>query len=178
MVNYNAKPPARRGPGRPPGKLSESTKISAREKVAFNRMASLNARRILYSQLAVALGTFHMLELIRDPKNVEIIWERRIVRDIKRQEKFLESGEYEYGRDFIIVEGALPDWRAGDAILNRAWGRAKEVVEIEGDVQFSIRALQAHMRPKDAALPDPDTEMLDANKDVQVLDTAPSQEEK
>lgn len=141
--------PAKRRVGRPAGKQNEANRIAAREKAAFNKSASLRARKILNAQTISALGTHHMLELIRDPKNPEIIWERHIVRDMKRQENFLDEGEY--GRDYIIVEGTPADWRAGDAILNRAWGKPKETLEVEGEVKFSLRAINSNA----GALPAP-----------------------
>lgn len=131
--------PIKRGRGRPPTKMREASRIAARERASMNHSIALRTRKIVDAQTVSAIGTYHLLELIRDPKNPQIIWERRIVRDIKRQEKFLD--EATYGEDFIIVEGTPPDWRAGDALLNRAYGKPKETLEIEGEVSFKLKAL-------------------------------------
>lgn len=132
--------------GRPPSAQNAATKIATREKVAFNRIASKRAQKILQAQTVLAYGTYHIVELFRDPKNPQIILERHIVRDIKRQEALLN--EFEHGVDYVILEGTPPDWRAGDAILNRAWGKPKETLEIEGEVKFTMSALHLHAQEK------------------------------
>lgn len=128
----------KRARGRPRGAQNEASKILAREKAIFNKKASLRANKILNATTIAALGTHHLLELIRDPNNREVILERHIVRDAKRQEHFLDEGEY--GQEYIIVEGTPADWRAGDAILNRAWGKPKESIEVDHTHNFTLRA--------------------------------------
>ncbi len=156
--------PARTKRGRPPGTILETTKLKRAAQASFNMLASHSARRILQSQLYQALGSYYVIELIRDPKDPLIIWERKIVRDDKRIQDFLENGAFEYGHDFIIVEGRPGDFRAGDAILNRAWGKPKETLEVEGDVKFSMRALHLHAQKVVKG------EVIDAPQDPAQLD--------
>lgn len=122
--------------GRPPTKQNESTRLATREKVAFNRRASLMAGKLLNSQAILALGTHHMVTKTIDTDGKVHI---NIVRDMKRQQNLLDEGEY--GKDYLIIEGTPADWRAADAILNRAWGKPKETLEIEGEVKFSLKGL-------------------------------------
>lgn len=130
-------PTVKRGVGRPAGvRMTQQNKLIMREKQAFNRIASRRAQKILNAQTVTALGTYHLIELFRDKNNVVV--ERHIVRDLKRQEVLLN--DFEHGVDYQILEGTPPDWRAGDAILNRAWGKPKESIEVDVAV-FSLRAL-------------------------------------
>lgn len=144
--------PVKRGRGRPPGKLNEATRIAQRERAAFNLTASRMAKKLLRSQAVIALGTHHIVtRSIDDEGKVHI----NIVRDEKRQEKLLEEGTY--GKDYLILEGTPGDFRAADSILNRAWGKPTETIDLGGEVQFSLIGLATQRA------------MLDGNQDLTVL---------
>lgn len=129
--------PAKRGRGRPAGKLNEATKIESREKVAYKRIASLRAQKLLQSATIAAYGSYYIVRLLKNEAGV--VYGREIVRAEKEQEKLLT--EAVHGEDYLIVEGTAPDWRAGQAILDRAWGKAKETIDVNENVTFTLRSL-------------------------------------
>ena len=115
----------------------------------YNFRASAIAHKIFNAQVQVALGSHLLIALVKDEDGK---LSREIVRDIARQEKFIEQGEY--GVEYIITEGAPPDWRAGEAILNRPFGKPKENLDLKVETKFSLVELA---RQRD---------MLDGNPDV------------
>lgn len=136
--------------GRPPSNMANQ--LVQREKAMFNKLASRRARKIIDAQTVAALGTYHILAISFDEEGNKHL---NIVRDMKRQENLIESGTL--GKDYFIVEGTLPDWRAGDAILNRAWGKPKETTVVEGDFTFSLRALHKQAEELRAPLTKPES---------------------
>ena len=129
--------PAQKRPvGRPAGKQNEASRVMAREKAYTNLLIAKRAKKLVESQTIVAIGTHHMITIRFDDDGTR---HTEIVRDDKRQEKLLTEGVY--GKDYLIIEGTPADWRAGDALLNRAFGKPKETLEIDGEVGFTLRAL-------------------------------------
>lgn len=63
------------------------------------------------------------------------------IRDEKRIENLLDTAEL--GVDYFIVVGALPDNKAADSILNRAWGKPAETLDVNVEHKFSLKDLAA-----------------------------------
>ena len=124
----------RGGPGRGGGrklgvkskeKLSQiKTKEEALE--LFQKRAFGMTNKILNAQMIVAQGSHKMIRT----KRVNGILKTEQVTDIDTIQDLLDNGVN--GEDYEIVVGALPDFRAGDAILNRALGKPTEVIEMSG----------------------------------------------
>ena len=91
--------------------------------------------------MIVAVGTHRMVTVTRDDEGKAHV---ETVRDVVMIDELLARGKY--GEDYLILEGSAPDWRAADALLNRALGKAKETVEHTGDVKFSLTALAKQRR--------------------------------
>lgn len=122
--------------GRPIGTTKDALNEIRLSKVHVNKAIAARAAKIVSAQTVAALGTWYVVELSTD-ENEKIT--RTIVRDMKRIEYLLDNAVH--GKDYLIVEGTLPDWRAGNAMLDRIHGRAKETLEIEGEVKFSLKQL-------------------------------------
>ena len=45
------------------------------------------------------------------------------------------------GATYYYLTAKDPDNTAADSLFNRVWGRAKESVELSGNVQFSLKKL-------------------------------------
>jgi len=120
--------------GRPPSNMANQ--LEQQEKAQFKILASKRARKIIDSQTVAAYGTYHIVALSYDADGVR---HQTIVRDEKRQASLLEKGLH--GTDYMIIEGTPPDWRAGDAILNRAWGKPAETQDVNIKHTLVIHAL-------------------------------------
>lgn len=124
--------------GRPKGVLSPETILKNKaEKILRTRIYKMTDK-LISAQSIVAIGTHKMIRISIDAdgkKHVET------VRDEKRMQNLLDTGVY--GKDYIIVEGSLPDYRAADALLNRGYGKPKESLDLTGEVSFSLIGLIA-----------------------------------
>ncbi len=121
--------------GRPKGSITQTTK---RKIFAHKRLVERVFKmtdKLLNAQAVVALGSHKMLRpFIKDGvPSVETI------RDEKEMQRLIDTGVY--GKDYLIVVGAMPDWRAIESLYNRAFGKAKETLELEGEVKFSLKDL-------------------------------------
>lgn len=96
----------------------------------------MRAEKILEAQTNVALGTHKMLRLELDEAGMP---HRRTVSDEREMQNLLDTGIY--GKDYIIIVGKAADWKAGNALLDRAFGKANESVKHTGEVVFSLRGL-------------------------------------
>lgn len=142
--------------GRPKGSLNKLTLLKEKRRNQIDKSIATMALKITNSQAMTALGTHKLLELYKDESTG--LMQKRVVNDIKRIEKFLESGVY--GVDYIIVVGKNPDWKAGNALLDRTFGKAKETVEHTGEVTFSLKALAESRRNIDDEPLDIESEVL------------------
>lgn len=116
-----------RNGGRPPGSKNKSTLEKQKVQEAIQQQIMKIAKRLISSQQIAAQGTHKMIALTKDSSG-KLVTET--IRDMKRMEELLETGEY--GKDYLIVAGADPDWKAADALLNRALGKPVESLELGG----------------------------------------------
>lgn len=123
------------GGGRPKGSLSPETKLKIKaEKVLKKRIYKITDK-LFNAQAVVALGSYKMVV-----KKVEAgIISFETVRDDERMQDLLDNGIH--GQDYLILAGAIPEWKAADALLNRAYGKAKESLALDVDVKFSLKGL-------------------------------------
>lgn len=115
----------REGAGRKDGDKTE--KVLMREQV----MAEMHQRvfkmshKILNSQMIIALGTHKMIQILPGPAGTKMT---RTIRSMDEMQKLLDDGIY--GVDYVVIEGRPGDWKAGESILNRTFGKAKETFDI------------------------------------------------
>lgn len=124
-----------RGRGRPVGTMTKETKLRMKSTATMQRRIYRIADKIIGAQIVSALGSYKIV--VKSVLDGIISFET--VRDEKRMQELLDNGIH--GEDYLIVAGAIPDWKAGNALLDRGFGKAKESLELSGDVSFSLRAL-------------------------------------
>lgn len=119
-------------------KRQKSLQVAARARAKIDLMAD----RLIESQLAAAFGTYRIAIPQRDGEGHIISFET--VRDADRIELLMATQKN--GEDYFIFSGKDPDWKAANALLDRAHGRAKETVEHEHTVRFSLKDLAKQRR--------------------------------
>jgi len=114
------------GGGRPKGSKSKTT--IEREQILEQIKATIAGRatKIVESQTVAAFGTHRVLRLTRDLEGK--ITNSSIVFETSEIDRLISAGEY--GRDYIFASGADPDWRAGESLLNRTFGKPKDTLEL------------------------------------------------
>lgn len=132
------------GGGRPKGSLSKTTLLKQKMQTAFNQRVYRMTDKLLSSQVIAALGTHRMVVITKGDDGKPQL---ETVRDQKRMDNLLDIGEY--GKDYMILSGAEPDWKAANALLDRAYGKAKESLEVDATVKFSLKGLAERRKSLD-----------------------------
>lgn len=127
--------------GRPRGKLSLVRELEKKNKQALEKIIYRKTKLLTFAGMSLALGQLFCYQislgedgkkkhtLIDDPKQIEIALDS-IARD-----GISEDGNFYY------VTTKEPDVRAIEMLLNRAYGKPKESIKVEGEVKFSLKAL-------------------------------------
>ena len=123
-----------KGAGRPAGKVALERKLQLRELSVMKMRIYHSTRKLINSQIILATG-FHKIAIKTiDPETNRVKLE--VVNEQKKIEELLETGIY--GEDYIVIVGAKPDGDIANKLLDRAYGKAKETIDLGLDVKFSI----------------------------------------
>lgn len=115
-------------------RIGAGKKKGTRHKRTLEREATLQAFRdrvyemsqtLLRAQAVPAIGYHQMITLTKDAEGK---MHTEIVKSEKRISDFLATGVY--GKDYMLIVGAEPDYKAADALLNRAYGRPTETIDV------------------------------------------------
>ena len=117
---------AGRGQGRKKGSKLPKTLEKLKQLEALKQRVFAMTNKLVNAQAMIALGTHKMICVHKTAEGMKA----ETVRDEDRMQSFLDTGVY--GKDYLIVVGKEPDFRAGDALLNRAYGKPTESVEHSG----------------------------------------------
>lgn len=111
---------------------SKSQKVLIKEKVREEMMQRIfgMTHKLVNAQYMNAIGTHKMIQVMNGPGDTKIT---RTVRDQDEMQRLLDEGIY--GVDYIILMGKESDWKAANALLDRAMGKAKESIEINATVE-------------------------------------------
>jgi len=112
------------GPGRPAGSKNKKTVEKDAAMKRFKDRVFKVTDKLFESQLVEATGYHVMVAFDKGAKKL------LQVTDKKKFNKLLETGTE--GKDYLFVVAAAPDYKASDALLNRAFGRPTESVELTG----------------------------------------------
>lgn len=118
----------RPGGGRPKGSISPQTKEKMDALKMYRERVSKIAGKLLEAQTVEALG-FHKMVRIETKKNGKYK-EICTVTNPEEFDSLLADGVL--GKDYILVAAASPNYKASESILNRAFGRPTETVEVSG----------------------------------------------
>lgn len=119
----------RPGAGRPRGTKSKikqkliKTKEEALE--LFNNKVYGVTSKLFNAQMIVAQGSHKMVHMYKDDEGVMHI---ETIKSEATMDDLIATGEY--GKDYVIVVGSMPDARAADMLLNRSLGKPIESLEI------------------------------------------------
>lgn len=127
----------RGGAGRGQGRKKNSKNIVTIQKAVIventlkdiESKVKIRALNIIDAQYNAAIGYHKMIHMYKDSEGMT---HAETVRDPKQMQEYLDTGVY--GTDYTIVYGAEPDWKAGDALLNRGFGKARESIVHSGGV--------------------------------------------
>lgn len=108
-------------------KGTKSAKVLLREQVMqeIYQRVFMASHKLINAQMIQAVGTHKMIQIMEGPGNTKIT---RTIRSMDEMQRLLDEGVY--GRDYVVIEGKPADWKAANAVLDRAFGKAKETFDI------------------------------------------------
>ena len=132
--------------GKKPGKLSVVRQMELNTKKIIEKMIYSKARPLIRAGMINAMGQnfVYRIDEERDSKGKLLTRKHILVTDSKEIAEALDKME-EGGKDpqdrFYYVTAKEPDIRAIEMLLNRAYGKPKESIKVETEVQFSLKDL-------------------------------------
>lgn len=154
--------------GRKPGALSAVRKMELAQKKVMEKLIYKKTAPLIRAALITAMGqTFvYRIDEERDSKDKLISRKHVLVEDPKEIALALDKIE-EGGKDpddaYYYVTAKEPDHKAVEMLLNRAYGKPKETIDLGVDVKFSLKDLAQHRKdlsddiievPNETLLPD------------------------
>jgi len=132
-VNGGVRP----GAGRPKGSMNKSTKD---KKIAEQEMIQRivnNVEKIINSQLTLAQGLSYLYRIDETGEGKEKRREHVLVEDPEEIKEYLDAEENGETLDsYYYISTKSPELRAIDSLLDRAFGKAKESLELSGEVDI------------------------------------------
>lgn len=116
--------------GRPKGGQNQATIEKNAALKEFKQRAYRNAHRLFNSQFALAQGVNILFKVEYDDKGNKK--GKPIIVDDEDEIKSYIDGEFENSKDkYYYMTTMIPDNKAIDSLLDRAFGKAKESIDIE-----------------------------------------------
>lgn len=112
--------------GRKKGGKNKSTLFKAQTLEEVQEAIKKMAGKLIAGQAIAATGTHQMATMEWDGDKMNYVR----VTDVDRMNELLANGEC--GKDYVVFSSMDPDWRAADALMNRAFGKPIESVELSG----------------------------------------------
>lgn len=137
--------------GRKNGSLSIARKMELRQKQVMDKMIYNKTAPLVRAGMISAMGQnfVYRIDEERDSKDKLISRKHVLVTDADEIANALDQIE-EGGQDpeekFYYVTTKEPDIRAIEMLLNRAYGKPKESISVEGEIKFSLKALADHRK--------------------------------
>lgn len=126
--------------GRKKGGKNKKTLILEQAQKEFDIQVAKIAKQLLLAQATEALGARQLIrkDEIYNKKGKMVKVEFNVVTDPKEMERVFNEwqdidGSGEVDGKFYMTTIDKPNYRASDALLNRAFGRPKETVKLSGD---------------------------------------------
>lgn len=137
--------------GRKPGAVSMVRKMELKQKAIMEKMLYRKTAPLIRAGMIAAMGQnfVYRIDEERDSKGKllsrkhVLVTEPEEIADALDQ---IEEGGRSANDDFYYVTTKEPDVRAIEMLLNRAYGKPKESLKVEGEVQFSLKALAEHRK--------------------------------
>ena len=132
------------GAGRPKGAKNKLTIAKEKARIEMETFTTKLAKSLVSSQAKIALGSYHIAIWVRGANGQ---MQLKKITDDKQIEKLLATGIVD--KDYIIVQASEGSWQAGNAVLDRTFGKATEHSKVDVDVKFSLVELARQADERD-----------------------------
>lgn len=137
--------------GRKLGAVSIVRKLEMKQKEIMDKMIYNKTAPLIRAGMSNAMGQnfVYRIDEERDSKDKLISRKHILVTDpieIAKALDQIEEGGQDPEGNFYYVTAKEPDIRAIEMLLNRAYGKPKESLQLGGEVQFSLKSLAQHRK--------------------------------
>lgn len=142
--------------GRPKGAKNRLTILREKKRIEMETNIAKMTDKLVSSQAIAAIGSYRVVVVTTDAEGKKHL---ETVKSIKRIDELIAKKEH--GKDYMILAGADPDWKAANAMLDRAYGKAKDTLEVQGTFSLLMLGKKAAQVDDelDAAIPANATEV-------------------
>lgn len=142
---------ARPGAGRPKGSENADTKQRRIAEEAFKSRVATNVDRLFNSQLDLAVGEkYLMVKRVEGEGKNRKTWVE-VVTDIETIKQYIDddgaSLNEEAGEDFYYMTTKPANNQALDSLMNRAFGKPKESIELDATISGEVTFVNDIPRP-------------------------------
>jgi hypothetical protein len=149
---------ARPGAGRPKGKLSKLNEQRQKAKKRFIERVNKMVDELFNAQATIATGTTFLFRVDKDSKGND---KPAVIETDPEVIKNYIDGKLENADSYYYITTERPDNRALDSMLNRAFGKPEEKIDITSDgKRIQQPAVISTIAPRNAV---PETEATDSN---------------
>ena len=132
--------------GREPGPQSIARKLELKQRKVMETLIYKKTQPLIRAGMISAMGQnfVYRIDEERDSKGKLLSRKHVLVQDpfeIGQALDKMEAGGISEDGKFYYVTTEKPDVRAIEMLLNRAYGKPKESLTIDGEVKFSLKAL-------------------------------------
>lgn len=125
---------ARPGAGRPKGSISPETKLKIAAKQRFEKRVRHHAKELFNAQYTLAMGVQYVMKRERYKGKNGWRWTPfEKVEDPEEIANFLDGKYTEDTHQYFMLTVEKPDARAIDSLLDRAFGKAPQSLEIKDE---------------------------------------------
>jgi hypothetical protein len=134
------------GGGRPKGSLALATKLRMKSQAVINNMIMKKSQQLIHAGMTVALGQNFVYRIDEEKNDKGNVTSRKHVLVEDPEEIALALDQMGVGAThpddkYYYVTAKEPDHKAIEMLLNRAYGKPKESLDLNVDVKFSLKAL-------------------------------------
>lgn len=135
--------------GRKPGPLAALRKLEIAKRHAMEKLIYKKTAPLIRAGFISAMGQnfVYRIDEERDSKGKLLSRKHVLVEDAREIAEALDKME-EGGQDpddaYYYVTTKEPDVRAIEMLLNRAYGKPKETIDLNAQIEFSLKGLAAH----------------------------------
>lgn len=137
--------------GRKPGPLAALRKLEIAKRNAMAKLIYKKTAPLIRAGMITALGQnfVYRIDEERDSKGKLLSRKHVLVTDpheIADALDQMEEGAQDPDDKFYYVTAKEPDTRAIEMLLNRAYGKPKETIDLNADIKFSLKDLALHRK--------------------------------
>ena len=168
-----------KGGGMVVGTFIEHTISKKKTLTAISVQIEKKAKELVRAGLSVALGTTFIYKIDPTTKKSVVLTDRHEIARALDAMRFNESESVMLDNQYIYITTKEPDHKAIEMLLNRAFGKAKETIDVNTEVKFSLKNIglqaEAMRRAREGVIVEP-LLLPEVEEEMEVEDISPAED--